>query len=105
MANADPEIADPSVRGVCITEPLTGRTFAAASLYAATECAERRALTNTGDVYVFSLIFYKLIIHKGITKSDQPGRFSLMHTAPRQSANSWSSAAAKSPTLTEILPS
>jgi hypothetical protein len=78
--------------------------LAAASLDAAPECADGRTLTGAVDVHALSLIFSKLIVHKQRT----PAQPSVAQTAPRQSANSGSPAAAKSPAMLppiEIAPS
>jgi hypothetical protein len=88
MDEAGPETTDPSVRGVCIADLITRCIFAATSLFDTLECADRRALAGTGDIYAFLLIFYKLIADKRITMSRHPARPSLAQTAPRQSANS-----------------
>jgi hypothetical protein len=71
-----------------------GRIFAPASLSAAPEYADGRAVSGVADVYAFSLIFCKFMVDKCITKSKGPGRSLLVQTAPRQSANSLSLAAA-----------
>jgi hypothetical protein len=46
--------------------------FAAASLFAAPECADGRALTGIANVYAFSLIFYKFIVDKASQRADVP---------------------------------
>jgi hypothetical protein len=66
------ETADLSVCGVRIANLITGRIFTAASLCAAPEWADRRALIGAADVYAFSLIFYKLTAEKRTTNSERP---------------------------------
>jgi hypothetical protein len=72
MTEPDFETSDPSISGVRIADFITRRIFAAASLYAATECADGRALTGAEDVYAFWLILSKLIIGKHVVKSEHP---------------------------------
>jgi hypothetical protein len=69
---ADSEIADLSLCGVRIANLITVRIFATASLYAAPEWADRRALIGAVDVYAFLLIFYRLIVEKRTTNSERP---------------------------------
>jgi hypothetical protein len=59
MTEADFQTANPSVRGVCISDLITGRIVAAASLSAVPECADGRTQTGAVDVYAFSRIFWK----------------------------------------------
>jgi hypothetical protein len=42
-----------SVRGVRISDLITGRIFAVASLYATPECADGRALTGAAEAHAF----------------------------------------------------
>jgi hypothetical protein len=58
MADADSQTTDPSVRGVRISDLMTGGIFPATSLYAASECANGCALTRDVDAYAFLLIFW-----------------------------------------------
>jgi hypothetical protein len=53
MAEANPQIADPSGPDVRISDLITGRIFAAASLYAASECAHGRGPTGTAEICAF----------------------------------------------------
>jgi hypothetical protein len=46
MAEADSQINNPSVRGVRSSDLITGGIFAAPSLAAASECADKRALAG-----------------------------------------------------------
>jgi hypothetical protein len=88
IVEANSETIDPSLRGFRITDLITGRIFAAASLYAALDCADGRALTGPAEVHAFSLISCKLIVDKRIIKSERLARPSLALIATRQSTNS-----------------
>jgi hypothetical protein len=57
MAAADSRTADSSVRGVRVSDLITGRIFAAASVDAAPECADGCALTGAADTDALLLIF------------------------------------------------
>jgi hypothetical protein len=46
MAEPDSQTADRAVRGVCISDLITGSIFTTASLNAVPECADGRALTG-----------------------------------------------------------
>jgi hypothetical protein len=58
-AETETETADPSVRGVCTTDRITERIFAAASVYATLDSADGHALTDTADADALSFIFRK----------------------------------------------
>jgi hypothetical protein len=53
MAEANSQTADPSVRGVPISDLITRRIFAAASLFAAPKCADVRSFSGAAEVYAF----------------------------------------------------
>jgi hypothetical protein len=70
MAEVDSETADPFVSGVRITHIITRRIFTFASLYTTFKCSDKRTRTGATDVYAASLIFYKFIVDKRITKAN-----------------------------------
>jgi hypothetical protein len=59
IAKANFQTADTSVRGVRISDIITGYIFPTVSLFAAPECAHGCALTGAADVYACLLIFCK----------------------------------------------
>jgi hypothetical protein len=59
MVEADSEITDPSIRGLRITDFITGHLFAPRSSEPNPKFAGRRAGSGAADVYAFMLIFWK----------------------------------------------
>jgi multisubunit Na+/H+ antiporter MnhE subunit len=62
MVEDNSTTTDPSVCDVRIADLISGCIFAAASLYATSECADGRALICAEGVYVFLLIFFFMMM-------------------------------------------
>jgi hypothetical protein len=59
MAEADTETTDPSACGVCTTDRITERIFAAAALYATLDSADGHTLTDTAEAGALLFIVWK----------------------------------------------